>query len=84
MFHNIYVSFCNQLPIDIFAVIDNTAVVGVSLTSCPYAEVFLSVRFKEVVSRVHAFRFSEDVGSTLSPPRVRSRGTAWNSPSWLD
>ena len=74
VFHNIHVSFCNQLPIDIFAVIDNTAVVRVSLTFCPYAEVFLSVTFKDVVCWAHAFGFLEDVRSTLSPPLVPSPG----------
>lgn len=74
VFHNIHVSFCNQLPIDIFAVTDNTAVVRVSLTFCPFAQVLLSVRFKDVVSWAHASGFSEDVRSTLSPPLVPSPG----------
>ena len=60
--------------LDIFAVIDNTAVVRVSLTFCPYAEVFLSVTFKDVVCWAHAFGFLEDVRSTLSPPLVPSPG----------
>lgn len=74
VFHDIHVSFCNQLPTDVFAVIDNTAVVRVSLTFCPYVEVFLSVTFKDVVSWAHAFGFSGDVRSTHSPPLAPSPG----------
>lgn len=84
--HNIHGSFCNQLPIDIFAVIDNTAVVRVSLTFCPSAQVLLSVRFKDVVSWAHASGFSEDVRSTLSPPLVPSPGSphpGWTNPPSL-
>lgn len=83
MFHNIHVSFCNQLPIDIFAVIDNTAVVRVSLTFCPFAQVLLSVRPKDGYPGHMRLIFGRCVAPLSSPCPPPDLHPGWTNPPSL-